>query len=186
MEFDSDNDELRYFLLSIAWRTLQYELENDKFGLVDYLDEDELALTKNIAEKWRAWLSEKDMDNIRMTQMFLIPTAGLSFFEKMKTRIWNNIGMDFFACDKNDPNELAYIIVQVPYFIFVIMVWGEINDMDSYLVGRKIKTGNDALSKYLNDTLEKFHIEEFEKMNAKITDVERKAIIRRFKKQKKY
>ncbi|SDB97195.1 hypothetical protein SAMN04487864_101217 [Succiniclasticum ruminis] len=60
--FDSKNcKDLSYFLLSIAWRALQYDIENDEMTLTE-IEKNELM---KIVEQWRLYLYNEDKRSMK-------------------------------------------------------------------------------------------------------------------------
>ena len=178
--FNSRDDNVSYFLLSIAWRVMLYTLENDKTTLTV----NEKNEVYKIIEKWRVILDTENMDEIRKIQQFIIPTKKINFVENIKMRIWDNIGIDFKTFDKEDAFKFAFTFVQVPYFIFITTVWGETNGMKQYKLGKIIKPHKSELPKSISFLLENNHYNEYFKAQEKISEKQIKIIESRIKKQK--
>ena len=108
-------DYISFFLLSIAWRVIQYISENNETTFTKN-EKDEI---ERIIEKWRVILDAENMKKIREIQQFIIPTKNLKFFQNNKRRIWDNVMFDFKTFDEEDTFKFAFTIVQVPYFILL-------------------------------------------------------------------
>lgn len=175
--FNSRDDNMSYFLLSIAWRVMLYTLENDKTTFTV----NEKNEVFKIIEKWRVILDTEDMNEIRKIQQFIIPTKNLKFFVGIERRIWDNIGIDFKTFDEKDTFKFAFTFVQVPYFIFITTVWGETNGMKQYKVGRMIKPHKSELPINISSLLENNHYNEYFKAQEKISEKQIKIIEKRIK-----
>lgn len=178
--FNSRNDYFSYFLLSIAWRVMQYTLENDETTFT----EREKKEIEKIIEKWRVILDTENMKEIRGIQQFIIPTKNLKIFEDIKRRIWDNVMMDFKTFDKEDTFEFAFTIVQVPYFIFVTKVWGETDAMKQYRLGKVIKPHKSELPQNISDLLKDKHDREFSKACEEMSEKQVEVIEKRSSKKR--
>lgn len=180
-EIYTKNDNLRYFLLSIAWRVMRYIIESNNIELTN----EEIDLVKNISENWRTMLIKEDMESIRNIQQFLIPTKELPFFKGIESRIWNNVGMDFKTLDKENEFEYSAVITQVPFLIMVTSVWGKTNSMKQFLIGKKIKPGCSELPKLLENTLDDHHNRRFFDALNNLSDAQKDTIQKRVRKNRK-
>ena len=91
IKFESKDDALSYFLLSVAWRVIKHIRETDKTTLTEC----ELEKMGGIIETWRRILYDENMEEIRKVQQFIIPTKNLRFFEKIPFRVHDNVMIDF-------------------------------------------------------------------------------------------
>ena len=176
--FNSKDDYISYFLLSIAWRIIQYISENDE----PTFTENEKNEIEKITEEWRGMLLTENMEEIRKIQQFIIPTKNLEFFRNNKRRIWDNVWLDFVTFDEKDTFKFAFTIVQVPYFIFITTVWGKTDAMKQYRVGKMIKARQSELPQNIVLLLNKKHYDEFLEASEKISE-KQKAIIEHRAKQ---
>ena len=116
------------------------------------------------------------MKEIYNIQQFIIPTKKLKFFQGKESRIWNNVGFDFKTFDKENSFEFAFTFVQIPYFIFITTVWGKTDAMKQYRVGKKIKSCQSELPKYITSILKNNHYNEFSKAEKKLSNSQRMII----------
>lgn len=172
ISFCSKDDSISYFLLSIAWRVIIYTM---KYGKTSF-SSDEIKEINKVIENWRTLLASENMKEIYNIQQFIIPTKRLKFFQGKESRIWNNVGFDFKTFDKENSFEFAFTFVQVPYFIFVTTVWGKTDTMKQYKVGKKIKSCQSELPKYITSILRNNHYNEFLKAEKKLSDSQRTKI----------
>jgi len=150
---ESDDDKLRYFILSMAWRCLQYDFEFDKEMLEDFTD-NEIIILRNTLNQWRIWLLNKDFNSIKEVTSYMIPTLGISMPSYTSDRM---AGHDFKIWDvggKKETFDYAVVYVRVPFFIFLTVVWGSRKTMGKYRVGRKIRSGAGDISKELRFIIE--------------------------------
>lgn len=176
IQFQSRDDNLVYFLLSIAWRVLKHTREKDS---LESLTNNEKTEVDNVLEHWRKILYTQNKKEIFKVQQFIIPTNKLSFFQDMPQRIYNNCGSDFKTFDKEDTFEYAFTFVQVPYFIFVASVWGQSKTMKQYCINSTIKSRQSTLPKHITTTLEKHQYESFEKADRNLSEKQREIILDR-------
>lgn len=177
--FNSKDDYISYFLLSVAWRVMQYTAENDETTFTD----NEKNRIDKIIEKWRVILNTENMEQIREIQQFIIPSKNLKFFQNIERRIWDNLMIDFKTFDEEDTFKFAFTIVQVPYFIFITTVWGETDAMKQYRLGKMIKPYKSELPQNITILLEDKHYSEYFKAYEKISEKQKKVIEDRVKKQ---
>ncbi len=180
IQFDSRQDYISYFLLSIAWRVIVYTMENDE-GLT-FTDEEKKKINE-IIEEWRAILLAENMNEIRKVEQFIIPTKQLKFFQNINFRVHDNVMIDFKTFDKENAFNFAFTIVQVPYFIFITTVWGKSDSMKQYKVGKRIKVYASQLPKNIEKTLYQSHYSQFFEADKKLSDKQRELIEKRVKKQ---
>lgn len=181
IEFDSKNEKLAYFLLSIAWRVIKHTRETDRTTFT----ETELSKIDEIIEAWRKNLDTENHEEIQKVQQFIIPTMKLKFFENIPFRVYDNVLMDFKTFDEEDTFNFAFTIVQVPYFIFITTVWGHTDSMKQYQVGKVIKPRKSELPKNITDCLSTLHYDRYFEANEKMTDRQRSLIEDRVKKARK-
>lgn len=172
-EFDSKNDNLAYFLLSIAWRVIAY---TNNIESEDTFTHEEREKIKNIMEEWRGWLYNEDMDKIRNIQQFIIPTKKLPIFENIDFRKKDNVMMDFKTFDQRNEFKHAFTIVQVPFFIFITCVWGKTDTMKGYMLGNRIKPHKSMLPKDITQILCDKHFTNYFAACEKMTDKQKKKI----------
>lgn len=136
--FTSNDDSIRYFSLSIAWRVLQYFIETDHDMLENFSVAENTKLIA-VLNHWRSILLNEDYNKLKKCQMHLIPTNNLKVFENSSNLVSNNVGIDFKTYDEKDTFEYAFTYVKVPYFIFICTVWGETSQMKQFKIGEVIK-----------------------------------------------
>ena len=171
-EFDSDSDILRYFLLSIGWRVLQYLREKD---IKDLTVEEYEAIDSKL-EEWRLALWNEDHESIRKQKQYIIPTTRLSYFNKFPTRRISNIGFDFHPFGPENSFRSAFSTTQIPYLLFLSMVWGEEKLLADYEIGKKIVPADFQLPETLNWQLDEFHINKFGDADQALSDSQREKI----------
>lgn len=179
IEFNSRDDNISYFLLSIAWRVMKFIREKDKTTFT----ETENKKIDGIIEIWRMLLDTENMEDIRKIQQFIIPTKKLKFFRNIEIRVHDNVMIDFKTFDEEDAFKFAFTIVQVPYFIFITTVWGKTDTMKQYQVGKKIKPHESELPKNISNLLyDKHYTKYFEAYN-QVSEKQRKVIEDRVRKK---
>lgn len=179
IQFNSRQDHISFFLLSIAWRVVVYTMENDE-GLT-FTDKEKEKINKT-TEAWRTILFSENMDEIRKVEQFIIPTKKLKFFQDICLRVHDNVMIDFKTFDKENALNFAFTIVQVPYFIFITTVWGKSNSMKQYQVGKKIKVCDSRLPKNIEAVLYQSHYSQFFEADKKLSDKQRGLIEERARK----
>lgn len=180
-EFDSDSDMFRYFVLSIGWRVLQYLNEQ---GIGDLTNEEHQAIDSKL-EEWRLALWNEDHKFIGRQKQYVIPTTQLSYFDKIPTRKISNVCSDFQVFGPENCFSSAFSTTQVPYLIFVSMVWGEEEMLADYEVGRKIVPADIEIPETLTEQLDKFHVHMFEDANKALSDSQKEKIERLVSKKTK-
>ena len=181
IKFESKDDALSYFLLSVAWRVIKHTRETDKTTLTEC----ELEKMDGIIETWRRILYDENMEEIRKVQQFIIPTKNLRFFENIPFRVHDNVMIDFKTFDEENTFNFAFTIVQVPYFIFITTVWGNTDTMKQYQLGKAIKSYRSTLPKNITKCLEDLHFKKYFEANDKLTEKQRKLIEEKVEKSSK-
>ena len=182
IKFESKDDALSYFLLSVAWRVIKHTRETDKTTLTEC----ELEKMDGIIETWRRILYDENMEEIRKVQQFIIPTKNLRFFENIPFRVHDNVMIDFKTFDEENTFNFAFTIVQVPYFIFITTVWGNTDTMKQYQLGKAIKPYRSTLPKNITKCLEDLHFKKYFEANDKLAEKQRKLIEERVEKAQKH
>lgn len=177
--FCSDYDEFRYFSLSIGWRVLQYIKENKIEGLAS---EEYLRIDQKL-EEWRKALNEQNMNIIREQCQYVIPICKLGYFRYDQTRIFNNVLSGFHAYGSENSFTSAFPLIQVPYLIFISMVWGKEDEICEYELGKKIETKDSTLSKNIINQLNELHISRFAEIDSMLSNEQRKKTEYRVKKK---
>ena len=172
ISFNSRDDNIAYFLLSIAWRNIKHIMESNEINFTD----NEKEKINTVIEEWRKYLYAENMDEIRKIQQFIIPTKNLIFFNNLDWRTHDNVAMDFRAFDEEDTFEFAISFVQVPYFIFITTVWGETNAMKQYRLGCKIKPRTSELPQNITNLLYNNHYTQFLEASNNMTEKQKKTI----------
>lgn len=179
-QYDTKDDNLRYFILSVAWRCLKYIYETDKEMLEQFTDEEKLRL-ESILEHWRDILYKENLKEIRNIQMHLIPTKELSIFKISPEKVYNNVAMDFRTNDKENTFKYAYQYIKIPYFILVCTVWGETSNMKQFLVGKNILVKDSQLPSWVNNLIIS-HLENFESAKSVMSDKQKETILKKVNK----
>lgn len=178
IEFNSRDDNISYFLLSISWRVMKFVREKDETTFT-YLENEKVD---EVIEKWRDILKNENMSEIRKIQQFIIPTKKLKFFHNIDFRVHDNVMMDFKTFDKEDTFKFAFTIVQVPYFIFITTVWGKTDTMKQYRLGKVIKPHESELPKNVTDLLYDKHYTQYFQAYHGMSEKQKKVIEGRVKK----
>ncbi len=171
-EYHTRSDELKYFILSVSWRCLQYIYETDTDMLKDFTFEEKKEL-ENILEQWRVLLYSENLKEIRKIQMHLIPTNKLNILDEKY--VYDNVAFDFRIDNQENTFKYAYEYIKVPYFIFLCTVWGNTNHMKQLLVGKTIKITSYNLPYFLKDLIFK-HLSNFELSKSQLSDKQKKFI----------
>lgn len=116
---NTDDDKLRYFLLSIAWRHLKRLLETD-MEMMKTLSAEEINKLNEVLEHWRNILLEENLPELKSIKMHLIPTSKLSIFKNYPRNRKNNIGADFKIYGDVNSFKNAFTYIIVPYFMFCL------------------------------------------------------------------
>lgn len=172
-EFESKGNEISYFVLSIAWRTLKHLMEKG----IKNLSKEEYNQIDIVLEEWRNVLYNENFKAISTIKQYIIPTAYLNYFSDMSSRIISNVCGDFKVYGKENEFLAAYTTVQVPYLIFISMAWGEEPLLHNYEAGKKIVPNDIELPETLVCQLNLLHIQKFEEANQAMTDKQRDKII---------
>ena len=149
---NSNNNELRYFILSLAWRHIQYYLElnnqdPNKYPL-DITSNERVALEK-ILDLWRFDLLQEKHNNIKKKQMFIIPydiinTTDITISNFLKK---NSITPDFAFYNQENTFDLGLFFLKVPHLIFITTIWGHYDKLKSNQIGNLIKMRNTKFDK---------------------------------------
>ena len=178
-QFNSRDDNISYFLLSIAWRVMKYVREKDDTTFTDT----ENVKIDEIIEKWRNLLYTEKMSEIREIQQFIIPTKKLKFFKNIEMRIHDNVMMDFKTFDEKDTFKFAFTFVEVPYFIFITTVWGKTDTMKQFHIGKMIKPHESELPKNITALLQNYHYNRYFDAYERTSEKQKKAIEDRVKRK---
>lgn len=176
-KYNTRDDKLRYFILSVAWRCLQFIYETDKKMIEDLTPEEKIKL-ESVLENWRDILCTEKNKELRQIQMHLIPTKNLSIFDIHQQLIYNNIAMDFRIDNDKNSFKYAYEYVKIPYFILLCTVWGETSNMKQFLIGKDISVKDSILPEWL-EKLIYLHIRKFEVSKGLMSDKQKEAIVKR-------
>ena len=172
VKFDSNNDKIAYFLLSLTWRTNIYIMDKDKITFTY----SEKALLNCIQESWRGLLDTENMCEIRKIQQFIIPTKELILFKNMDRRIWDNVVLDLKTYDHYDEFKFAFTFIQVPYYIFISTIWGNTNSMKQYKLKKIIKPHKSNLPKDVTTLLYDKHLTQYLSAYQRLTEKQRNKI----------
>lgn len=200
----SDNannaDNVKFFVLSVTWRNLKVLRER---GITELTEREYEKIDESI-ELWRDALYREDMTKIATVKQYIIPTAKLSYFKpfprfpqipqnsqfsqfpQIPRRVFDNVCPDFHVYGEPDSFTKAFVFVQVPYLIFVSMLWGELEGMEAFEVGNIITPTDIDLPESLKWQLDKIHKEDFKKSDAALSDKQRADIEKRVRKSLGY
>lgn len=179
-KYNTKDDNLRYFILSVAWRCLKYIYETDKEMLEQFTTEEKLKL-ESILEHWRDILYNENLKETRIIQMHLIPTKELSIFKGSAEKVYNNVAMDFKTNDEKNTFKYAYEYIKVPYFILICTVWGGTSNMKQFLVGKNILVKDSRLPQWLNRLIIS-HLQKFESSKERLSEKSIESILKNVKK----
>ena len=146
------DDDLRYFILSVAWRTLQYNVETD-YEMLDKFTQLEKNKLFETLETWRTILISEDKKVLRDIQMHLIPTDKLSVSQEVPQFSVNNFKIDFKVLGKEDSFRYAFTYVQIPHFIMLCTVWGHTSKLRQFQVGGTIRVQDSNLPNFIRDLI---------------------------------
>lgn len=135
---NTNDNYLRYFLLSLHWRLLVWKTLNDNI-MMDNMNDSEKNAFFDVLELWRKALDSEDYDTIRSIRMRLIPTKKLEFIHNHKSFFLDSVLYDFIYPPEDKNFDFAISYLQVPNFIFICEVWGKYDKMKPFILGKKIK-----------------------------------------------
>lgn len=172
--FSCKNDELNYFMLSIAWRLLVFHGKDENFT------SKENQRIQEVTELWRTYLNDENMEKIRNIQQFIIPTAALGIFDDISFRRTDNVLGDFRTYDEQDAFKFGFTFIQVPYFIMITTVWGHTDILKGNDIrkNRIIKPRNTMLPKSVLNLLEDYHKTKYLEAYDKITANQQEKIMK--------
>jgi len=144
-----DENIIRFLILSIAWRYMQYRLEEyeDKLmkmpeGVLDILKsmpyyglKIQDMIDNQIVEKWRIWLLSESHKDIEKMQMHVIPIDKIECLKNLKKYeilSWS-MGLDLFKIKNSD-----YVNLKLPGLILLCQYKGEANILDMFKVSNVI------------------------------------------------
>ena len=183
--FKTDSDELRYFILSVAWRILQNDRENGlKKNINGGLSDNEIARHHQETENWRKFLCDANYDSIRKVQMHMIPTNALSIFDSKVPNGSNSVSFLFRCFGEKDSFQYSCVFIQTPICFFLATIYGITNELDDLQIGKPIAVKNYSLPQFLLNLLielENSMLESSKKLNKKQWD----AIFNKIKKDTK-
>ena len=171
-KINTQDDKLRYFILSVAWRFLKwyFEVMPDEQNLT----EDEIKKIEKTLEWWRQILYNEKFCEIRKQQMFLIPCDKITCLDKYHVKRGNGVSAGFKTLDKENQFEYSTFALKVPHLILMCTIWGNSKQMKQYVVGKTIKIKDSQLPKIIyvffefwekcfNDTASKITPEQMKK-----------------------
>ncbi|MFL0248760.1 hypothetical protein [Candidatus Clostridium stratigraminis] len=178
--YETNTDELRYFILSIAWRVLKLNYETD-IEMLKSLTQNEKNELNNVMDNWKDILYNEKIKELKNIQMHFIPIEKLNRFNNNLNMVYNNTGMDFRVLGAENSFKHAYVYIKIPYFIFLCSVWGHTPNLKQYLVGKTITPKDSNLPKWLNDLLD-YHLENFKVAQKNISQNQLDSIIKKINK----
>ena len=134
---DTNNDHLRYFVLSLHWRSLLWNSIQDDV-LMNSMSEKEKEVFFKVLEKWRSSLYSENYEILRSIKMKIIPTHNLEGIYGLKNFFTKNVLFDFRFQSETDSFKFAISYIQVPNFIFICEVWGDFPKMKQFTIGKRI------------------------------------------------
>lgn len=180
---NSDNDKLRYFVLSICWRYIKYYIECRGFVGVPKEKSQELVEKLNI---WREILLNEDLCKLSKLDMFLIPYDGMIDFNANSDVIvkkflkQNNVSVDFDFF--NDDWGECLFFLKVPHIILVVVVLGNCNSMENNKIGNKITIEKTDISEEIYYFIKKMN-KDFKDKDNQLSDKQRQATEERIKRK---
>lgn len=135
---NTNDDKLRFFLLSLHWRLLIWKSLTDKI-MMNNMNATEKKVFLDVLELWRTALYTEDYDTIRNISMRLIPTYKLENLYNLKNFFIDSVLYDFIYPPEEKNFDFAISYLQVPNFIFICEVWGKYDKMKPYIIGKKVK-----------------------------------------------
>lgn len=179
-EYYTNDNNLRYFILSVSWRCLKYIYEIDKEMLEQFTDEEKAKL-ESVLEYWRNILYNENFKEIKTIQMHFIPTKELKIFKDLPENVYNNVTMDFKTKDEKNTFTYAYEYIKVPYFILLCTVWGETSNMKQFLVGKNISVKESHLPQwFINQIIS--DLQKLENSRDVLSQKSKKSILKNIKK----
>ncbi|MFQ9696626.1 MAG: hypothetical protein ACLRY5_07335 [Zhenhengia sp.] len=154
---DTKYDEIAYFLLSVAWRSILCEYEKDEEAL-DMTDIERERLGQ-ILEEWRQILKDEQLNKLEKKEMYMIPTEKLEVFEQSRHNR-NNVSITYKIFGREDQFDWAFSCIQVPHLLFVVNTWNS-NDkrMKANQIGKVIKARKTRLPKELERVIDGFLVQ---------------------------
>lgn len=134
---DSNDDSLRYFILSLHWRILSYYSSIDNNSMNSMSENEKDVFYKKI-ENWRIILKEEDLTKVRSINMKLIPTQKIEGIRDFKNFFLKQIIFDYCFQPKEDSFDFFITYIQVPKYIFICELWGNYPKMKQFSIGKKI------------------------------------------------
>lgn len=185
---NSDNDELRYFILSFVWRYIKYYLEQNKTSSESYpleITPLEMEKLENLLNDWRLNLLQEDHKAIKNYGMFIIPYDNINTTDDNLHDFFNmnSVAPDFSFFDKEDTFECSLFFLKVPHLIFIFTIWGHYNSLKSNKVGKTIKIKDTKFDKIFLSYVEKI-LNNFKKSKQNLSDKQMQATIKRVLKAK--
>lgn len=180
---NSDDDELRYFILSFVWRYIKYYLEMNETSPESYpleITPLEMEKLENLLNDWRLNLLQEDHKAIKNYEMFIIPyddikTTNNHLYDFLNL---NSVAPDFSFFGEEDKFEYGLFFLKVPHLIFIFTIWGHYNSLKSNKVGQTIKIRDTKFDKIFLDYVEK-NVNIFEKSKQNLSDKQKQATIER-------
>lgn len=135
---DTNDNNIRFFILSISWRVLKYTYETDK-EMFDDLTDYEKSIIENKLSFWKTILYNENHKLISKEKSYFIPLKTDTILGKTNG---NNVAIDFkIFGDKNKfETEYAITYVKIPFIIISTEVWGIRKRFRKYRVGHHIKS----------------------------------------------
>jgi len=101
---DTRDDKLRYFILSVAWRFMRWEFDNEPGNNI--ITEKEIDEISRNLEKWRLILYQENLEDTREVQRFFILSDKIKELNEHPTNLFNSVSPYFWTRDNRD--ELKY------------------------------------------------------------------------------
>jgi hypothetical protein len=186
-QIESNDDSIRYFILSLSWRYMQFIVEyeeNQDIGdsRKKVFTEQELYKLRETLETWGQVLENENFGEIRKIQMHLIPLENIEEIKEYKVINQNGVAPDYFTLDEENQFKYALVFFKVPHLIILNTLWGKTDTLKSYLVGKRIKSRNSRLPKHIYSALERAK-DTFETAYRNLSETQKKATVERVKKK---
>lgn len=135
---NTNDDKLRYFLLSLHWRILVWKSLDDSI-MMNNMNTAEKEVFFDVLELWRNVLYTENYDIIRKIRMRVIPTHKLKGFFNLDKFFLDSVLYDFIYPPEEKNFDFAISYLQVPNYIFICEVWGKYDKMKTYIMGKRVR-----------------------------------------------
>ncbi len=186
-QIESNDDSIRYFILSVSWRFMQFLIEYEENQNIGdsgkkAFTEQESDKLRGILETWRHVLENENFGEIRKIQMHLIPIEKIEDIKENKVINQNGVVPDYFAFDEENQFKYALVFFKVPHLIILNTLWGYTDTLKGYLVGKSIKSRNSRMPKHIYYALERAE-NNFKTAYGNLSETQKNGTVQRIKKK---